>query len=347
MSFYDETLKARHEDDMDEEYGDVGGYGSGSTEEDYDEEEEESIGAEGGGGNSSEEPVGGEDSAPVSAPAPKRSGGGGGGKKAGSKKETGGEKESCQEKERQEGRMEKEKAGKEGSQKNGKEESRRQRKKAAAKRRRAAVKVLFHWHMIKGRDLSRPFACGSICPAGLGVNAAQLNGVSDAADCEHVRRNAVVHFVRLGEVDYILKGLAQDEFQLFVHGRLFPEISLAVLHPLKIGSCNAARVSQNIRDNKDPFVGKDLIGRGSGGAVRAFTDDFCLDARGILAGDYVFGCGRNENFAFGQQQLLGSAASAPGKPTMVLLRSRCSSRLSISMPWLLKRPPSYSAMPMI
>ena len=48
MSFYDETLKARHEDDMDDEYGEAGGYGSSSTEEDYDEEEEESIGAENG-----------------------------------------------------------------------------------------------------------------------------------------------------------------------------------------------------------------------------------------------------------------------------------------------------------
>ena len=46
MSFYDETLKARHEDDMDDDYGEIGGYGSGSTEEDYEEEEEESIGAE-------------------------------------------------------------------------------------------------------------------------------------------------------------------------------------------------------------------------------------------------------------------------------------------------------------
>jgi len=38
MSFYDEILTARHEED-DEEYGDVGGYNSGSVEEDYEEEE--------------------------------------------------------------------------------------------------------------------------------------------------------------------------------------------------------------------------------------------------------------------------------------------------------------------
>ena len=43
MSFYDETLKARHEDDMDDEYGEAGGYGSGSTEEDYEEEEENPL----------------------------------------------------------------------------------------------------------------------------------------------------------------------------------------------------------------------------------------------------------------------------------------------------------------
>ena len=50
MSFYDETLKARHEDDMDDDDSETGGYGGSSTEEDYDEEEEESIGAESDGG---------------------------------------------------------------------------------------------------------------------------------------------------------------------------------------------------------------------------------------------------------------------------------------------------------
>jgi hypothetical protein len=43
MSFHDETLKARHEDDMDDDYGEIGGFGGNSVEEDYDEEEEESI----------------------------------------------------------------------------------------------------------------------------------------------------------------------------------------------------------------------------------------------------------------------------------------------------------------
>ena len=49
MSFHDETLKARHEDDMDDDY-EVGSFGGNSVEEDYDEEEEESIGAESSGG---------------------------------------------------------------------------------------------------------------------------------------------------------------------------------------------------------------------------------------------------------------------------------------------------------
>ena len=50
MSFYDETLYARHEDDMDDDYGDIGNFSSGATEEEYDEEEEEAIGAETHGG---------------------------------------------------------------------------------------------------------------------------------------------------------------------------------------------------------------------------------------------------------------------------------------------------------
>jgi len=83
MSFYDETLKARHEDDMDDDYSDVGSFGSSSMEEDYEEEEEESIGAESAGNTAM---GGGETSAP-SKPAPARSsGGGGGGKKKAAKK---------------------------------------------------------------------------------------------------------------------------------------------------------------------------------------------------------------------------------------------------------------------
>jgi len=50
MSFHDEALYARHEDDMDDDYGDIGSYSGGAVEEDYDEEEEEAIGAETHGG---------------------------------------------------------------------------------------------------------------------------------------------------------------------------------------------------------------------------------------------------------------------------------------------------------
>src|SRR5689334_2442101 len=112
----------------------------------------------------------------------------------------------------------------------------------------------------------------------LRVDTTQLDGVSDAADGQHVSRDAVVDVVRVGEVHDVLKGLAQDELQLFVHGGFLPEISLAVLHPLKVRSGDAAGVGENVWNDKDFFVGQDFIGGGGGGTVGAFANDFGLDA---------------------------------------------------------------------
>ena len=77
MSFHDETLKARHEDDMDDDYGEIGSMGGNSMEEDYDEEEEESIGAESSGGTVAAS----EGSSASTQPAPSRAAKSGGAKK--------------------------------------------------------------------------------------------------------------------------------------------------------------------------------------------------------------------------------------------------------------------------
>src|SRR5690348_8296504 len=120
--------------------------------------------------------------------------------------------------------------------------------------------------------------------APLSVDAAQLDGVSYPADGEHVSRDAVVDVLRIGEVHDVFKGLAQDELKLLVHGGFLPEISLAVLHPLKVRSGDAAGVGENVWNDKDFFVGQDFIGGGGGGTVGAFANDFGLDAGRVLAG---------------------------------------------------------------
>src|SRR5256885_16733172 len=51
------------------------------------------------------------------------------------------------------------------------------------------------------------------------VDAAQLDGMRDPADGQHVCRDAVVDVMRVGEVHHIFKSLAQDELQLLIHGR--------------------------------------------------------------------------------------------------------------------------------
>jgi hypothetical protein len=50
----------------------------------------------------------------------------------------------------------------------------------------------------------------------LGIDPAQLDGMRDAADGQHVSRDAVVDAVGFGEADHGLKGFTQDELQLLI-----------------------------------------------------------------------------------------------------------------------------------
>src|SRR6476620_7237098 len=141
--------------------------------------------------------------------------------------------------------------------------------------------------------------------APLRVATTQLDGVSYPRNSQHICGDAVVDAVRVREMHHVFKGLAQDELKLLIHGGLFPEISLAVLHPFKIGRGDAAGVGKNVWNHENFFVGKDFICCGRGRTVGAFADNLGLDARSVLAGDNVFcGCG-NEDFAVGEEELAG------------------------------------------
>ena len=139
----------------------------------------------------------------------------------------------------------------------------------------------------------------------LRVDSALLNCVGHAVDGQHVRGDAVVYVVGFGVADYVVEGVDHDVFELLVDYGFFPEVSLAVLHPFKIGRGDAAGVAEDVGDDEDFFVGEDFVCFGGGGAVGAFGEDAALHAVGVLAGDLVFGGGGDKDFAIGQQQLGG------------------------------------------
>jgi len=159
----------------------------------------------------------------------------------------------------------------------------------------------------RDRPIARPapVVAAKLHQAGqLCVNAALADGDSHPINGQHIGSNAVVDVVGLGIADHILEAVAQDGLQLLVDDGFFPEISLAILHPLKITGCHAAGVGQYIGHDEDALLGKDVIGHCGGGAVGALDDYLCLDLAGVAAGDHVLpGCG-NENIAFRNQQFI-------------------------------------------
>src|ERR1019366_6826844 len=157
----------------------------------------------------------------------------------------------------------------------------------------------------------------------LRVDTTLFDGEGHTINGEHVGGDAVVHVVSLNIAHYIVKAVAEDGLQLLVDDGFLPEVSLAVLHPFKITSCNAASISQDVGHNEDALFGEDFIGHCGGGTVCTLDDDAGLDLAGVAAGDYVFGCGWDENLAFGDQELFAwyglSAAETKGGTVAILV----------------------------
>src|SRR5258707_2682822 len=139
----------------------------------------------------------------------------------------------------------------------------------------------------------------------LRVNSAHADGMRHAIDCQHVCGNAVVDAVRFRETHHIGKRFAQDEIQLLIDNFVRPEVTLTVLHPLEVRRSDAAGVGQNVWNHKDSFVREDVIGGRGGWAICAFADDLGFDLGRVLAGDYIFRGGWNQDVALGDEQLLG------------------------------------------
>src|SRR6266702_7491649 len=73
----------------------------------------------------------------------------------------------------------------------------------------------------------------------LGVNATLADGIRHPVDRQHIRGDAVVHVMRLRVANHIFERRLHDGVELLVDHRLFPEVSLTVLHPLEIRSGDA------------------------------------------------------------------------------------------------------------
>src|SRR5208283_3886395 len=116
-----------------------------------------------------------------------------------------------------------------------------------------------------------------------------------------------------GVADDVFERRLHDGVQLLVHHRLFPEVALAVLHPLKIRSGHAARVGQNVGDDEDAFIGEDVVGGGGCRAVRAFGQNAALDAISVAAGDDILGGGRIEKKKVLDEQVGGLALFRAGE----------------------------------
>ncbi len=144
-----------------------------------------------------------------------------------------------------------------------------------------------------GRD--RPFRV--LRKQGLRVNSPLLGGGGDAIDGQHVGRDAVVDVVGFRVSNDVVEALGQDGVQLLVDDSFLPEITLTILHPFEVGGGDSSGVGEDVGDDEDFLVGKDLVSDRSGGAVGAFADDAGLDAIRIARGDDILSRGGDEDIA--------------------------------------------------
>src|SRR5712691_11410570 len=102
---------------------------------------------------------------------------------------------------------------------------------------------------------------------------------------------------KLGINSAELEGAGHHVVQALVDFALAPEEALAVLDPFEITDGDAAGVAENVGHGEDALGINNRVGLPSGGAVRALTENFCLDLFGVLFSDLVFDGRRNGDLA--------------------------------------------------
>src|SRR5580765_7841120 len=120
-----------------------------------------------------------------------------------------------------------------------------------------------------------------------GIDTALLGGVGYAVDGQHVGSDAVVDAVSLRVGDYVVEAFGHDVVETLIDFGFGIEVAHAGLHPLEVGGGDAARVCKDVGNDKDAFVGENLVGDGGGGAIGAFAENFAADALSVAAGDDV------------------------------------------------------------
>src|SRR5215469_5237449 len=156
------------------------------------------------------------------------------------------------------------------------------------------------------RDLASIFSS-------LGVNTPLANGVGHTIDRKHVSCDAIVNVMSFGVTDDVVERRLHNGLELLVDHGFLPEVSLTVLHPLEVGSCDAAGVGQNVRNHEYALLGQHVVGSGGRRAVRPFGEDAALHAIDVAARDDVFGCGWNQNLAIGDEQIGGVGSFRAGE----------------------------------
>src|SRR4051812_6789156 len=83
------------------------------------------------------------------------------------------------------------------------------------------------------------------------VNSALFDGEGNTIDRQHVSSNPVIHPMGISVLDNGVERIHQDVLKLLVDDGLFPEVSLAVLHPLEVRSGHAACIGEDVRNDED------------------------------------------------------------------------------------------------
>src|SRR6476469_8903148 len=143
---------------------------------------------------------------------------------------------------------------------------------------------------------------GFILPPKLCVDTALADGVGHTIDGQHISGDAVVDAVGFRVTDHVFERRLHDAIQLLVDHGLFPEVSLAILHPLEIRGGDASCVGEDVGNNEDAFFAEHVIGGGGGGTVGALGENAALEAIDVSAGDYVLGGSGNQDLAFSGEQ---------------------------------------------
>src|SRR5450830_806869 len=120
--------------------------------------------------------------------------------------------------------------------------------------------------------------------------AADLDGLTDTLDCNHVsghpHRDLVCLVLGVHIVDTV-ECLGHDTVKLLVDFLLRPVVTVVVLNPLEVGDGDTAGVAQNVRNDKSTILLKNLVCIRVDATIGKFHDDLRLDVLCIVLEDSV------------------------------------------------------------